>query len=175
MITKNNEYKLMSLFFDSPEKKFYIREIARKTGLSAPGVLKIVAKLKKEGLLLTEKNGPLEDVFAPKSQRFIQLKICHNLLLLGECGLVEFLRDVYEEPDAIVLFGSFARAEDTSTSDIDIAVVSSKEREMDLRKFERRLKKKVNVYAINTGECTKEFLNNLANGIVLHGHLRLLA
>ena len=42
MIIKDNNYKVMKLFFDSPEKKMHIREIARMTKLSPPGVLKIV-------------------------------------------------------------------------------------------------------------------------------------
>jgi len=43
-------------------------------------------------------------------------------------GLIALLKDKYEEPEAIVVFGSYARGEDTSESDIDIAVVTKKKK-----------------------------------------------
>ena len=55
MLTKDNNYKIMKLFFDNPDNKFHIREIARQTKLSAPGVLKILKKLKDETLLVSER------------------------------------------------------------------------------------------------------------------------
>ncbi len=174
MITKDNTYAVMKLFFDSPEKKFHMRQIARLTHLSAPGVMKIVAKLKKEGLLSWENTDIVKNVFVARSDKFICLKKCYNLLALQESKLVELLKDEYEEPEAIVLFGSFAKGEDNSKSDIDIAVVTNKTKVLDLKKVEGKLNKKVNVYEINIKECKKEFRNNLANGIILAGYLKLI-
>ena len=174
MITKDNNYKVMKLFFESPEKKFHLRQISRLTRLSAPGVMKIVARLKKEGLLFTESTGIVENVFANKTGRFLRLKRCYNLLAILDSGLVELLRDEYEEPEAIVLFGSFAHGEDTSESDIDIAVVTRSRKALDLKGFKRKLGRKLNIYEIKLKECSKEFLNNLANGIVLYGYQKLV-
>ncbi len=173
MLTKDNNYKVMGLFFGSPEKEFHIRQISRMTGLSAPGVAKIVCRLKKEGLLSSRKNGIVENVFAAKTGKFLRLKACHNFIALHECGLVDFLRDEYEEPEAIVLFGSFAKGEDTSKSDIDIAIVTGAGKEPGLKKFERALGRKINIYQVKLDECREDFLNSLANGRVLHGYLRM--
>ena len=164
----------MRLFFDSPEKKFHIRQIARLTRLSTTGVTKLVAKLKKEGLLSWESTALVKNVFATKTDKFMCLKKCHNLLSIQESGLLELLKKEYEEPEAIVLFGSFAKGEDTSKSDIDIAVVTDKTKSLDLKKNESKLNKKINVYEIKIKECKNEFLNNLANGIVLAGYLKLM-
>lgn len=174
MLTKDNNYAVMRLFFGSPEKKFHIRQIARLAKLSAPGVLKIVARLKKEGLLSSERAGPVENVFAEKNGRFPFLKTAHNIVAVRESGLVDFLRDQYEEPEAIILFGSFARGEDTSKSDVDVAVVTDMRKTLPLKMFEKRLARKINVYEINIRGCSKEFLNNLANGSVLYGYLKVL-
>ncbi len=174
MITKDNTYAVMKLFFDSPEKKFHMRQIARLTHLSPPGVAKIIGKLKKEGLLSWEDTGIVKNAFATRTEKFICLKKCYNLLAVQESKLVELLKDKYEEPEAIVLFGSFARGEDNSKSDVDIAVITNKNATLDLKKIETRLNKKVNIYEINIKECTKEFLNNLANGIILAGYLKLI-
>jgi predicted nucleotidyltransferase len=169
---KDNNYLVMGLFFDNPEKKFHIRQISRLLGLSPPGILKIVKRLKKEGLLVSEKKGMIEEVSASKTDRFFCSKLCHNLSTLNESGLVDFLKDKYEEPEAIVVFGSYARAEDTSTSDVDIAVVTGLRLSIDFKKFEKRVNRKINLYEVSMNECRKEFINNLANGIVLHGFLK---
>ncbi|MDO8340248.1 MAG: nucleotidyltransferase domain-containing protein [Candidatus Burarchaeum sp.] len=174
MITKDNNYKVMKLFFDAPEKKFHLRQMARLTHLSAPGVSKIVARLKKEGLLVSERGGLVENVSAARSGRFRHLKTCYNQLAIHDSGLVDFLRDEYEEPAAIILYGSFACGEDTSKSDIDIAIVTGKSKALGLKKFEARLGRKLNIYEIKIKECSKEFLNNLANGIALCGYLKLI-
>ena len=174
MITKDNNYRVMKLFFDAPERKFHLRQLARLTRLSPPGASKIVARLKKEGLLSTQSTDVVENVFAAKTGRFLGLKLCYNLLTVRESGLLKILRDEYEEPEAIVLFGSFARGEDTSKSDIDIAVVARGGKSLDLKKFEAKIGRKINVYEIKLKECTKEFLNNLANGIVIYCYLKLI-
>ena len=173
MLTKDNNYKVMKLFFDNPEKKFHIREIARQTGLSAPGVLKIVKKLKEESLLVSERENVVENVKASRNEKFFLLKKAYNALSLFESGLVHRLRDAYEEPEAIVIFGSYSKGEDTSQSDIDIAVATKKEAQLDLKQFEKYLKRKISIYEIQISDSEKEFLNNLANGTVVYGFLRI--
>ena len=164
----------MKLFFDNPDRKFHIREIARKTSLSAPGVLKILKKLKLENLLKSEKENMVEKVWASRNEKFFLLKKCYNFLSLYESGLTSFLEDKYEEPEAIVVFGSYSHGEDTSESDIDIAVVTRKSVELDLKKFETMLKRKVNILEMQVGNSENEFLNNLVNGTVVYGFLKVL-
>jgi predicted nucleotidyltransferase len=174
MLTKDNNYKVMKLFFDNAEEKFHIREIARQTNLSAPGVLKILKKLKKETLLISEKENVVENVKASRNEKFFLLKKAYNALSLLESGLVNCLKDEYEEPEAIVIFGSYSKGEDTSQSDIDIAVVTKKEAQLDLRQFEKYLRRKISIHEIQISDSEKEFLNNLANGTVVYGFLRVL-
>jgi len=174
VLTKDNNYKVMQLYFDNPDKKFHIREIARQTGLSPPGVLKIVKKLKEETLLVSERENTVENVRASRNEKFFLLKKAYNALSLFESGLLNRLRDVYEEPEAIVIFGSYSKGEDTSQSDIDIAIVTRKEAQLDLKQFEKYLKRKISIYEIQTSDSEKEFLNNLANGTVVYGFLRIL-
>ncbi|MEK6954668.1 MAG: nucleotidyltransferase domain-containing protein [Candidatus Micrarchaeota archaeon] len=174
MITKDNNYRVMKLFFDGPDRKIHIRAIARLLKLSAPGVSKIVARLKKEGLLSSEKTGLVENVSASKNEKFLRLKRCYNLLNVHESGVVEFLRHQYEEPEAIVLFGSYGKGEDGSRSDVDIAVITRMAKSPDLKSFEKYVGRRINLYEIRIKECENEFLNNLANGIVLYGYQTLI-
>ena len=130
--------------------------------------------MKKHDLLVVEKNGVTDNVRASKTDNFLRLKRFYNTERLFETGLVDSLRDVYQEPEVIVLFGSYSRGEDISSSDIDIAIIAPKEREFSAEKFERTLKRKLNTYVIQTKTAKPEFLNSLANGIVLYGFLKVV-
>ncbi|MBI5060836.1 MAG: nucleotidyltransferase domain-containing protein [Candidatus Aenigmarchaeota archaeon] len=84
------------------------------------------------------------------------------------------MRNKYEEPEAIIVFGSYSRGEDQSGSDIDIAIITKKRINVSTVEFEKRLKRKINIYEIQIKHAEKEFLNTLANGIVLYGHMRVV-
>ncbi|HKZ42808.1 MAG TPA: nucleotidyltransferase domain-containing protein, partial [Candidatus Hodarchaeales archaeon] len=71
-------------------------------------------------------------------------------------------------------FGSYTQGNDTEKSDIDLAIVTSLEKTPDLSKFEKVLMRKINILELDISKAKKEFLNNLANGIVLHGYLTLI-
>lgn len=170
MIT-DSSCKLMGLFFTYPEKQFHIRELARLTKLSSTGVIKIVAKLKKERLLTSKKERMVELVSLNKNEKVSALKRAHNFESLFKCGLVSYLREKYEEPEAIVVFGSYADGTDISASDIDIAVISKAEKNTNLKSFEKKLARRINLLVLD--KIPKKFKNSLANGIVLDGYLRL--
>lgn len=173
MLTKSNSFRVLKIFFDNPEKKFHLRELARFSKLSPPGVIKIIKELEGEGLVISEKGNIVTNICASKSDKFIQMKRFSNLYSLYESEFVNFLRHEYEEPEAIVLFGSYSRGEDASNSDIDIAVVTNKNISSDNKKFEKYLKRKINVSEVKLSHAEKDFLNTLSNGIVLYGYLRL--
>ena len=60
MLTKlfsSTRAELLSLFFNNPDSKFYLREIARHIGKDAAGIKRELDKLVKTGLLAREKRG----------------------------------------------------------------------------------------------------------------------
>lgn len=174
MITKDNTLKVMELFFKCQEIKFHLREISRLTGLSMPGVRKIVFKLEKEKLLLSKQEKVVKNYYATRNEKFIFLKRSYNLYSIFLSGLLDFLKKKYEAPKAIILFGSYSKGEDISKSDIDIAIITSKKEIADLSLFEKRLDRKIKLYLIDLKKIEPEFLNTLANGIVLHGYLEVV-
>jgi predicted nucleotidyltransferase len=170
MITEDNSLRIMKLFFENPEKRFHIRQIARLSGISSSGVIKIVKKLKKHKLLKSRKERMVEEVEADFDGRFLHVKRAYNLLSLHDSGLVPALQNFYEGA-ATIVFGSYSEGTDTSKSDIDIAVVTKSEKTTNLNKFEKRLNKKVNLMPISLENSTNEFKNSLSNGIVIVGYL----
>ena len=96
----------------------------------------------------------------------------NNLFILYDSGVIEFLKNKIM-PNSIVLFGSFSRGEDLEESDIDL-FIESEIKVIDLKKFEKKLKRKINLnFNSNINNLKKPFLNNLINGIVLYGGISL--
>lgn len=175
MITKDNNLRVLRIFFESPEKSFHIRQLARMAGISSTGAIKIVKRLKKSKLLKSKKKRMVEEVEADFEGRFQPVKRAYNLLSLYDSGLVEALNGHYEEPKTIVLFGSYSEGTDTSKSDIDIAVVTKRNDMPGLDIFERKLKRDIKLLTVSIDQSSKEFRNSLSNGIVLSGYLEVVA
>lgn len=166
--------KVLNLFFEDPEGTYYIREIARRTGLNPNTVLRDVKLLEKEELLTTKKTKAILEVKSNRENpKFFQLKRLSNMKNMLTSGLIEYLDEKYNTPSAIILLGSYSRGEDTAKSDIDIAVITTREIKLDLSKFEGTFKRKIQIHEIQTKRVSKNFLNNLANGIVLKGYLEI--
>lgn len=166
--------QVLELFFSDPEGRLHIREIARQTGLHPNTVLRDVQLLVKEHLLRTKKTKAVLEVTANRDNPlFVQLKRLSNLNHIVLSGLIEHLNEVYGAPEAIILFGSYSRGEDTAKSDIDLAIITKREQRPDLSKFETLLKRHIQLIEIDLKTVGKNLLTNLANGIVLKGYLAI--
>ncbi|MFH1065352.1 MAG: nucleotidyltransferase domain-containing protein [Nanoarchaeota archaeon] len=103
----------------------------------------------------------------------IFLKRAENLRQIYESGLVLHLSEKFPGA-AIILFGSYSRGEDIASSDIDIAILSAKEKEVELSLFEKILGRKISLqFYENLGSVHKNLRENLINGIVLYGIVEL--
>jgi len=176
MLTKENRFKVIGIFFKNPTKEFHIREIAGMTGLSPAGALKILNAHEKNKLLIKEERKATTNYRANvESDEFIQLKKIFNLYSIYSSGLLKKLIEFYNTPEAMILFGSYARAEDMENGDVDIAIVTEKRGYPDLKKFERELDRKVSLHLLaDVKKSEREFVNSLANGIVLFGYLKVV-
>jgi len=174
MIGKNNILKIMDFFFKFPERKFHLRELERLTKLSLPAVKEITQKLEKEGLLKSKKEKMVKNFYAARNQKFIRLKRLYNIYSLFSVGLIDYLKNIYEEPESIVLFGSYSKGEDISQSDIDIAIITSSHKEIEISGFEKKLTRKIRTYEVQIKKAERDFLNTLVNGIVMHGYLNII-
>ena len=82
-------------------------------------------------------------------------------------------------PRAIILFGSFRKGEDISTSDIDIAIEMDDEQEhrvvrhKNLEEFEKEIKRNIQIHLFNRNNTDINVFNNIANGILLFGFLEV--
>lgn len=157
-------------------EKLNQRQIAKLLKVSPTAIAKSIPKLEKESLIMKEKQKNINLILLMlnrDSKMAVQLKRAENLKLIYESRLNEFLEE--ELPGAtIILFGSYSRGDDTSSSDIDIAVIGRKEKEIRLENFEKLLERKIilNFYP-SLKEIYKELKENICNGIVLSGGMEL--
>jgi len=174
--TEDNTTKILKLFFDGPNVRLHIREVARRSGLSPFGAMKILESLEKEGLLIKEPTPVVVEYRGNyQNDRFLALKRSSNLYSLYATGLVPWLIDFYKVPECICIFGSYAKGEDIKESDIDLAIVTGIKDQPNLGAYEEKLKRKISFHLVK--DVKKEdagFINSLANGIVLYGYLEVV-
>ena len=159
-------------FIEDCYRRINVREYSRLIKISPPTASKILFELSKEGLLLIEKDRNYIFYYANKNNKiFVNLsRIYWNLRL---DNLVDFLNKNLTNP-AIILFGSLSKAETKNDSDIDIGIIGHK-KELDIKNFENNLKRKIQLFFFSSIEDikNKELMNNIINGYLLEGRLKL--
>lgn len=152
------------------------RVIAEALKVSPTAVAKGVKSMSKEGLVVYTKD-PRMNLTAVElnrdNEKALSLKRVENLKMIYESGLLNSLSDKF--PGAlIILFGSYSYGTDTSESDIDIAVIGSKKKEISLKEFENYLGREIIVQFYDSlKEIHKSLRDNIINGIVLRGVIEL--
>jgi len=170
-----NYDRLLRIFFDDPatEEGFQLRELSRKLNLAPTSTKNYLKQLKKENLVKkkTSRVNKYPLYFANRNnEEFKFLKKLNTLKIIRESKLIEYLKDALV-PDAIVLFGSASRGEDIKESDIDL-FLQCRYKELDLKPYEKKLNRKINVlFSKSFEKLNDELKNNLVNGIVLDGYL----
>ena len=170
-----NQITTLSPFFEDPYKVYSAREIARKTGTNHITVSK---KLKELDFIKRDRNGPYLGFKAKITTEFLRLRWFYNMDKLFRSGFIEEANSFYDEP-TIIIFGSYATATNTDKSDIDIAIIASHKRQMDISKFDDFLGHKIQLFQYTKKETEKmkkdnpELLNSICNGIVLNGELEV--
>lgn len=167
---------ILNFFIKEPEKQFHVRQISKLLDKSPTTISKYLKELEEKNILKSEKKlNHLLFKANVENEKFKQLKLNYNLNLLYDSGLVDYLIKELNYPEAIILFGSFARAENSSASDIDLLIISSSKKEAKLTKFEKKLGYKIQIFIHSKRdiekmkEKNKELLNNWINGITLYG------
>jgi len=166
--------RILKLFFENPTGSFHLREIAHLTGVSPATVSRKLKILVSSKFLKVVRSKPIFEVKANLDLReFVEAKKNHNIKVLIESGILDFLIQKYNHPEAIILYGGYAKGEDIEKSDVDIAIITSKKLAPPLEKFEKELKRRIHLLEINYDEIKPTLMNNLANGVILFGYLKV--
>ncbi len=170
---KNNTYRILELFIENPSKDFSVRGIARQLKLSHATVLKYIADLEKLRFIKKKEATLYPTYFSnTENQKYKLYKKNWLIFRITESGLIDYIQKEVL-PSSIVLFGSGAKATFTEKSDIDIFVEANKTK-LDLAKYEKKLNRKINLlFEQNISNLSKELRNNIINGVVLYGFIKI--
>src|SRR3989344_5491015 len=137
MKTKNIKKIISEFFLINPTAKLRVREIERTLELPLPSVIRYCKELEKEKILSIIKTGNVSFYTANKiSEKYLLEKKLFNIKSMYESGLIEYIRKELNNP-AIILFGSFAKGEDTEESDIYLYLETPSKKELNLEEFEK--------------------------------------
>jgi predicted nucleotidyltransferase len=150
--------EILKLFLFNPEKRYYMRQISKLSEQPIRGVQREIEKLKNIGLLEESIEG---------NRNYYQVNrscpIYEDLkrIFLKTVGLGEVLRKHLERTRDIkiaFIYGSFARGEESASSDIDLLVIgniSAKKLSGLLSKPKKELGREVNYAVYSTQEYRK--------------------
>lgn len=145
------------------------RGIARILQVSPTAVAKSLPGL--NALIKTEKSRTMNLTSIELNRdnpKAIAFKRIENLKQIYESGLIEFLEEKFPSC-TIILFGSYSLGEDTTNSDIDIAVIGSKIKKIQLTKFDKLLERIIILHFYDNLKINENLKQNIINGVTFHG------
>lgn len=155
-------------FFEDNYTRIHVREYATLTGVSPPTASKTLETFYKEGLLKKEVDKLHHLYFVNRdSSLFKDLQQMYWREKLEQ--LSSYIEQNTLNP-VIILFGSIVKAELKDSSDIDMAIFCASTKEIDIKKFEKKLGREVQLFKYkNLEEVPERLKNNILNGKILRG------
>ncbi|MBI3190087.1 nucleotidyltransferase domain-containing protein [archaeon] len=172
------QQEILRFLFMNAGDVFNARGLAIHLEVSQPAIAKAMPMLEKHELIHIEKDRNSKRLSIRLNRDnplVIGIKRADNIRQVYESGLAEFLREKFPSC-TVILFGSFAKGEDTSKSDIDIAVVGAKNNAIthDMTSFEKKLMKEVRInFYRSFKSINTELRNNILGGILISGWVEL--
>jgi len=168
MIQKCSYLNVLEVFFVEPNTIHFIKEIGKRIDLAPTSVRNNIKDLLSQNLIKIKKSRPFDGFTADReNENFIFYKKIYNLYILRELSV--FLAEAYF-PQVMSVYGSYCRGEDIEKSDIDIFILSKSKKEVDLKKFEDRLKRKIHLFITDDlNKIEDKLLKKIQNGTILYG------
>jgi predicted nucleotidyltransferase/DNA-binding HxlR family transcriptional regulator len=177
MLKDYNKYKILKIFLFNPNDSFRLREISKITEISPKSVMNYLKYFEDEKIIKRYEKRDIPFYKAindtDKLREFTRIAILYEL---GESGVINYLWDKLA-PEAIVLYGGFSRGEISEESDIDLFAygVDITKHQIELDKFEKIIGKRIHLMGEKSLKgVSEEFKNNLSNGIILKGYLKII-
>ncbi|MGE0792958.1 MAG: nucleotidyltransferase domain-containing protein [Candidatus Woesearchaeota archaeon] len=154
-------------FFEDCYRRINVREFARIQKISPPTASKELEELFKKNILKKELDKQYIYYYANKdSDIFVDLSRIYWKSILNP--VVDFLEKELLNP-IVILFGSLSKAEVTTNSDIDLAIITKSNKDLNLEKFERKLKRNIQTFVFKELDKKNNLHNNILNGCKLRG------
>lgn len=130
--------RVLRFFLENPTGSAYAAQLAKKVKVSRKPLFDALAGLNRAGLLKVEAIGRVKKYSLADAAATRQLKV-----ILALDKLESLARALEREGAKTYLYGSAARGENTERSDMDVLVISDKQKSAIAGKLESRLQNKV--------------------------------
>ncbi|MFH0870170.1 MAG: nucleotidyltransferase domain-containing protein [archaeon] len=162
--------QIKELFFENPNKDFYLRQIARLTRTPKTTAASSLKKLIKEKIVIRKKDEPFDKYRANVEESLYKFYKTQSILeKIHKSGIIDYIVE-QTHPRVIILFGSCAKGDYDTTSDIDL-FIQAPESDLDFERF--KLNHEINPMfyeeIINIGPDLRW---NILNGIKIYGLVR---
>ncbi len=174
---ESKEESVLELFFNSP-KHWHFEELLKESKLSRGRLNIWLKKFEKENLIKRIKEhgkmpyyvGDFDSASYKNKKRLFALERFYK------SGFLNHLQSL-EKVKAVIIFGSFSRADWYKDSDIDIFIYGDDD-EFEQGKYEIKLKRDIQVFTAKNrkdlSRIGKDLLKNILNGYLVKGDLNFV-
>jgi len=159
------QQRVYSLIFGQPDRSFYLTEVVRLADIGRGSVQRELLRLEHTGLVTIKHIGNQKHYQAnPDSPLFAELTSVIRKTVGLKQPLLDALKPIAEKIDSAFIYGSVAKATDTSSSDIDLMIVSDQlaleDVFLSLASLELQLGRQVNPTLYSSSEFSEKRKNN---------------
>jgi len=168
--------RILNLFFNEGTKHWHFKDIVKKAKISEDRANYWLKKLVKEEIIKRVKpRGKMPYFIANfESSEYKNKKKLFALSQLFNSGFLDYLHSL-KNANAIVIFGSYARADWYTESDIDLFVVGH-EKKLDLVRYELKLGREIQTHVFKDKNEVKKIksglIHNVINGFFVKGKVQ---
>jgi len=118
------QQKLLALFFGQPDRSYYLNEVVRLAAMGKGAITRELAKLCESGLLVKSKQGNQNHYQANQASPIFNELVGIVKKTFGVAGVLRSaLTPLLSQLEQAFVYGSIAKGEDHSGSDVDVMLV----------------------------------------------------
>ena len=171
----SKESKIIELFFNEPSKHWHFKDIVKYGKISENRANYWLKKLLKEKIIVYNKTIGKMPYYTANFEHtnYKNKKKIYALETFYETGFLKHLETL--QAKTIVIFGSFARADWHTKSDIDIFIIGNDDN-LEKGKYENILKRDIQLFTFKNSKEIKNInpnlINNIVNGYFVKGEVQ---
>ena len=172
--------RLFEVFFEHPDEIFSLSEVSKLGNIAKPDVGALLKEFGSTNIIHLDTTGKTWRVSANReSIPFRNAKKVYALYIIYLSGIVDYIEKMFKHPRTIILFGSFQKGDDTTDSDIDIAIETNENQPYQTKMLNIPkeiyfvLQRKVQIHIFHRKNIDIHVFNNISNGTILSGFLEV--
>jgi len=157
-LTKNIA-ELLKLFLTNPDHSFYMQEIGRILGKKPGYFQRTINNMEEEGILISEYKANARYFRANKSFPLYEEFKSIVFKTIGITGTLKEALKKIKGAETVFIYGSFAKSEENSESDIDLFIIGNIDEDglvRQINKIEKTLKREINYTVYTENEFKKK-------------------